>query len=472
MAFVLNDVYKFGNGTLDDVTISDGATDKINSYAKVTAIAENSITIDYNNKRDGDFEKFAAGNDILIHVSASLSPTKKLGKYLVAKILLAADGVLTLDKDFSTVLTNAELDYYYVQAITFANFDCLTLSTGGIITAPTFNPYHFHGGIVAIKCEDTLKFDGGSISLSDCGIPITRRNSLRPLLDLETEQAQLDDRFLLNSGDGAAFIIANNIICHDDSRIGNLDTQGRYHCRGDTNLTPNVTNLGGSSLIIVAKNFSNFTPKILAKYRSNPVGKGYASCYIATDTKIPQDGELYNLDCISDKSRLQKHGVKNFGRGKLSATNPDYKISNTAQIDYTFDKTCAYSNKTVTGLAAIQPGNLVVAHGDNFFVTEIASDDGKHITLADAVDAQEIISIAEFDNLSITNSCKQKNLAIMVKDTFDLSGKLFADNLYIFAQNFNLTGKISANKIFIAANQFSGDANIDNLQFIFCNEWR
>ena len=195
MAYDLRQIGEYGTGELGDLKITDGAVNNINSYARVTAINGSTITIDVENMIEGAYEQFRAGIEILVHVSATNGTSADdLGKYLVTKITLVDGNVLTLDRQMFTV----DLTYYYVQAVTFANFDCLTLGTGAVIVPPAYNPFHFVGGIVAIKCWDTLKFEGGSINLVDCGIPANRKTYLRPLDSQETAANGEGDNALLS----------------------------------------------------------------------------------------------------------------------------------------------------------------------------------------------------------------------------------------------------------------------------------
>lgn len=451
MSFDLKSVYDFGSGELQDVTISDGASEKLNSYARVTGIDQKIISIDKENMLEGDFEKFTAGADILIHVSASLSATAKLGKYLVAKIILASDDVLTLDKDFSTIMSTEELEYYFVQAITFANFDCLNIKKSATVMPPTYNPYHFHGGILCIKCWDTFTLEG-NIKLSDCGIPTTRRNTLRPILESYQEKLQTCERFLLNAGDGAAFILAKNFICSDDARIGNPKSQGVANCEGGEDLTPSVVNVGGSSIILVADNLS-IKPKNISKYRSGENGKGFAKCYIASNTQLDFDEKLYAFDVLSDKSRLKNIGVENFGAGTYSDVNPNYQLNNFASVFCNGNK-LYYKNKTVKGLAALQTGAMVIVqnlYDAKFIVTKILQDVHEDYRNYFVIDREvdfhpaQIISVAEFDNLTINKSFSK------IPD-FDDCGGVFAvvvkGTLNLESASIDLTGKGFKQKFF------------------------
>ena len=68
----------------------------------------------------------------MIHASASATKADKLGKFVCAKITIADDGDLTLDKDISATFTAADLLDYKIQAVTFTNFHCLKIKKGGV----------------------------------------------------------------------------------------------------------------------------------------------------------------------------------------------------------------------------------------------------------------------------------------------------------------------------------------------------
>lgn len=459
----------WGTGELGDVIIADGATDKINSYARVIKIDGNTITIDTENMFHGDYEKFVAGNEILFHVSATnRTSADELGKFMLATITLVNGDVLTLDKEIFSV----DLDYEYAQAVTVANFDCLTLKTGAIITPPPYNPFHFIGGIVALKCWDKLTFDGGNIDLTDCGIPAGRKNFLRPLLSQETaaqgetdgalysgwENQMTADRLIMNAGDGIAFIAAKKLICHEDSRIGNPKTHGAQFCRGakdSVGVKPsNITNIGGSTILIAAETIENFTPKIIAKYRSTDLmeGKGLCRCLIASNTKLRNDEGLYAYDCLADSKRLQSLGVNNFGNGSFGdCVNPTAPLNNYARV-IAIDQgghRLKISGETLQGLAPIDTGALVLIQVIQKFAAHMA-DAGK-ISVANILTRNfdeiiinfpapivnlndylmQIISIPQFDNFTLNQNFNRTTkfngklggvCAIAVKDTCDISG--------------------------------------------------
>ena len=104
----------FGTGELGDVTITGGAVQNLNSYARVSAINGNTVTLDLENISEGAYEKFRAGVEVLIHVSATNgTDAADLGRYLTANITLVDGSTVTLDKNMSLI---------YVQTASDAKF--------------------------------------------------------------------------------------------------------------------------------------------------------------------------------------------------------------------------------------------------------------------------------------------------------------------------------------------------------------
>ena len=86
MAFDLKNAGNYGNGT-DEFSADNAAT--LNSYAQITAIAENQIVISTEKYTAGSYHTFTIGDEILFHVSAMKSgnDTTYLGRYFVASIV-------------------------------------------------------------------------------------------------------------------------------------------------------------------------------------------------------------------------------------------------------------------------------------------------------------------------------------------------------------------------------------------------
>lgn len=387
MSFDINKLGGYGTGKLGDIEISDGIVENFNSYVRITKIDElddTKVSFESDNAIIGAYEKFEAGDVILLHVSAAPVETEYLGKYIVAKILLNQRGWLTLDRPITDLIPRDKLDYYVVQAITFANFDCLHIKQGGAVAPAGYDPYKNCGGILALKIYDTLDFQGGCIALEDYGLPANRKQLLRPITLQETaargegdvakyagqENFLTAETFLLNAGDGAALIVAKNFVGNENSRIGDISNYGAQFCRGAKNSIgnkpANITNIGGSSIMICAETIKNFNPKMIAKYRDADAyeGRGLARCYIASNTPLRNDEGLYSYDVLTDVNRMKNElNIKDFGDGSFgSCVNPHKPINNYARVIGISQGGCRLTidNETSTGLAPIDEDALIL----------------------------------------------------------------------------------------------------------------
>lgn len=480
MAFNLSDAGITDLSTITLNTFAASNASNLNSYARVTAMTGDDITIDTATQTAGAYEQFTVGNEILIHVSATQNSNYKkyLGRWAVATILSANGGILTLNRDFTQILPADEFAHYYVQAITIAHFDTLKIDSGTSIIPKAYSASTYTGGIVALKCN-TLNLNGGHIDLRDRGIPTTAKD-LRPWTNLEAqakldtdpysgwENAETRDRFMLNVGDGAAFLITLKEFAYGSeregtytiraSRIGNPSTSGAFACRGASNspnLPEGVTNIGGSTILAVLPPFvsnsyggngawvsnsfgGNDSFKIFAKYRSSSSaeGQGLARCYVACidgPTTINNwlwgDGGLAASDNVhTDKARNEFNiGVVGFGDGSFGAvSNYTGQLNNYAKVTQINGATITYTGKTTSGLAPIQAGALIMVHlmhptdrtsNGAFSFHRVLSDNGSQLTVTPSIVAQptgtvshQIVSIPEFSDFTLneTNSATPK----------------------------------------------------------------
>ncbi len=485
MSFDLKSVYGFGTGALKDVEVESGKLhDDFNSYARVTAIDGNIISIDEENSFSGIFEKFAAGTDILIHASASLSATAKLGKFICAKITLANAGALTLDKDISGTFDSADLSEYKIQAVTFANFHCLKINSGGLVAPQPYSSVNFYGGILAIKCSHSLELRGGHIYLSDCGIPTYQKDNLRPqtpqeiLGTLDADERAGEENFCkenifpLNSGDGATFIFAKEIIPQKDSRIGNIRTHGKESCRGaeDSKYKPsNITNVGGSSIFIAYQKGGLYFEN-LAKYRqisnSNATkGQGLARCYIANNGIMQGDGnKLYWRDLISDAVRPSREKfIYDFGSGNYGdEENPNYPLNNIVTLfDVDVEKNSARFKLTTTNArAAFQVGaKCLIENAEDFIFADVVDLDGDKVFFSVPLPEGSFLAftVPEFENFILSESFARNPFIIFVSDKCKISGEI-SGACAIVAKNFEVssTAKLGSS-LYLLAKNISGD---------------
>lgn len=367
MSFDIIGARAYGTGALGDVT--NPAT--VNHYAAITAVAGKTITIS-----GSDLSAFTAGTEIFLHISGARTGSalaKHLGKWTFAKIMSVADNVLTL----STAAHEIDPADYFYQAVTVPHYKTLTISS--TISPPAFDESTGMGGLFVIKCSSRLVMSG-AINLIDKGLQTA---TYRPALaqeaggTLDTDQYSGHENFdtlrhfTLQKGDGAACILAHTIDFADAARIGNPNLHGIARCRGaeDSYAKPTeYTNLGGSSILIAAKNINNFTPAVISKYRSKTLeaGKGLARAYIATESTLPQDEGLYASDFLNVPERLTTHTlIDGFGSGAMGiAKGPLVQQNNYARVAAMSSdgKTFKLTHITTEGIAQFERNTLVMVH--------------------------------------------------------------------------------------------------------------
>lgn len=478
MAFDLIAAGGYGSGELGDVTDPVGT---INTTAYIDTSAGNITSPTLKDKQIGIYGDFAEDQEILIQVVGASENypncTEFFGFWCVTSISSIEDGYITLNEVKNTEtwqkIVNAsmsseedegrkEFEELTITVTSIPHFRNLTLNEGCYLTPRVGFP-------LALKCSGTLTLNGGHIDLRNKGDARNRPSMYQEsygTLDVDKysgwENSQTKDRFTMNIGDGAAFIIANKlVVANNASRIGNPNFKGIQFCRGASdsrNLPANATNIGGSTILLVARTITDFSPNIIAKYRSTAEtkGEGLARCYIASNTALRNDEGLYAYDCISDNSRLTNNypNIKSFGDGSSGESTLTTQLNNYAKvtaIDAT-QQVLTVTDKTTTGAEPFALGRLVMVHythktewhcgqSGRFFLAKILGINGDDITLDHAVPNSmfdvfnnyhcQLITIPQFTNytLSGTHSATPKFdgskggiFAIAVSDTCNLSG--------------------------------------------------
>lgn len=449
MAFDLNKVGGYGSGSLG--TAID-PTQLLNSYAHVTGWTKNTITTEAP-LGTTPLKNFGPNNEIMLHVSAAKTSMTEapdlLGKYLFTKITKMEGSstlTLTVDKDidaafgtFSTVDANL-----IVQAITVADFVSLTLTPNVSIAPLAWDSSKKCGGIVVIKCSDTLRFNGGKINLRNAGLmneterPWTKQErKTGPNEDARTptscwENFDTEEHFMLNCGYGAAMLIANNYANDSSqSRIGDPDGAGVARLG---HLGRNHAVNGGSTILGIFNNMlgSEFNPSIIAKFRVTGTRgwQGYGRCCLVSNSILPNDEGLYAYDTFTDSTRVYRNlNVRSFGSGELgNSAAPSNSFNNYAHVTgiSSDGRQFTYNNKTTDGVVKFAQGALVMFHvsekkGNNvdhlgqFVLGHIVSDNGRQIildtsverigttTLANQYECQ-LITIPQYHNLSINST--------------------------------------------------------------------
>lgn len=471
MAFDISSAQGYGAGTAD-VTNPSGT---INSYAKVTAVNETQIALD-------DATGFNVGGEILLHDTAP-------GRWLIASIVSKASNVLTLNK--TVTLWDALPDR--LQAVTIPHYKTLKIERGNTLSPAAYDSSRNVGGIIVFKCAESLTLSG-DIILTNKGLPVDDTSFRRSKARFWEAQAVNDtDKYSgyenatmpyyapLNCGDGLAFIITKNFIRSGSPRIGNPNAAGVQFLRGSS--ADSVTNVGGSTILLVAETLTNFSVSAFSKYRARSASAGYglARCYIASNTTLTNDEALYSYDIISDPTRLKTNcNISGFGSGTSSKTNPTADINQFARVVRIDDATVTYADKTddvdlAQKLVIIHFKNKttsVTADSGRFWLSKVLSDDGSKIVLKEAPPAisltdysAQIVRVPQYSSFTLNQTYNYTRkfdgdkggiFAVCVKGECDLRGGII-----------NMFGKGHYNS---AAPEANGvPYNIDNRKMTFGN---
>lgn len=445
MAFDVNgQVGGYGNGSLGDVTNPVN----INSYAQVTSINGNTITL--GSIQNGNYEKFAIGTTIIITAALTNGANNQSIGYHTCHVITAVNGnVLTLNWGCPVPNWNQ----FFIQAITVPNFRNITIS--GEISPIAYDVNRRIGGILVLRASGTINVTNGKINLQNRGVP---RNSSyfgwRPLTNQENqgtndtdlysgwENHTMINRWMLNVGDGTAIIVSRKLIMNQNSRIGNPSTRGCQFYRASGNSVtynesaPAGTIQGGSNILIAADTIQGFHPYAISKYSSTASdSRGLARCYIASETPLRNDEGLYAFDCIQRPNRVVTDmNIHNYGSGRDGAlTNPGIPLNNYTTINSAVTENgitkIQFSNMTSNGLTKFQEGRKVLFHVTKqrtnlydklgrFIMATISKIQGNFLWLSEdasrflgdtnaLVTSQyfcQLISIPEYTTLTISNN--------------------------------------------------------------------
>ena len=358
MAYDIIAARGYGSAEAGDVTNPQ----TVNHFAAVSAVGANSITVD-------DATNFPAGTEILMHIAGAQTSSalaSNLGSYKFAKVMNVSGNVLTLS---TTPISASPSDYFY-QAVSVPHYQTLTISE--TISPPAF--LNGVGGLLVFKAQK-LVFSG-AINLVDKGLTNADHRPLTTQEDggiLDTAQLSAYENeatatnLTLQKGDGACLILAKRIDFTSSARIGDPNFHGIARCRNaDDSLNRNssYTNIGGSSIAIVAETINSFSANIISKYRSKTLeaGKGLARAYIATESQLPFDEGLYSADVIQKPERLADETlISDCGDGSdgIAAS----RLHNSyAKVSAISGKTFSLTKITSGGVAQFKRGALVMIH--------------------------------------------------------------------------------------------------------------
>ena len=416
MSFDVDKYGGYGAGTLGNVTLS--GSDNFNKSAYIKEVNGTTITCCGDN-----IDKTSDDDEVLILVHNG----DNIGKFEVRKIISSSynnqygygETTLVLDDELTYVRYRCP-----AQVIKINQYRNLTIPEGAQFRARDMvddTSDGAYGGVVAIKCSGTLTLSGGHINLKDNGLmpyggcsfiekraetPQEQSGKLDADSQAGAENSITKDRLIMNIGDGAAFILAKDIVVQNDaSRIGNPDSQGVQYCRGaadSPNKPEGVSNIGGSTILIATErilyngSLVDFTPAFISKYRTMTAAeieagavddekfRGLARAYIAiayrhsTDTSyevsryLNHDEGLYALDVIKNKTRLSTYlNIKNFGNGKKGNIIFESGYSCESVNNYAlvanpisgWNSTITLSNKIISNSApAFAVGSLIMIH--------------------------------------------------------------------------------------------------------------
>jgi len=489
--------FALNSGRINSAAIVNSIVDE-GTYTVVTATlveeVENFATSGATNGSNMVSSEFQEGVEVLLLVTGGDSNADNAGKQIIKQYegmwavaslssVVRGKGTLTLELDKSlpefaalSQYINQSFTNLRIVVVTVPHFKDITLNQGDVLQ-PT------QGFPLAFKCSGTLTFNGGHIDLRNKGNFTTNtphyntEQEAAGILDTDKysgwENSQTKDRLMMNCEDGTCFIVAKKIVVADSSsRIGNPNTSGAQFYRGATDSRvydgtkpANVSNIGGSTILLVAGTIDGFVPDIIAKYRSLTTSEissgkadtnrytGLARCYIASNTKLRNDEGLYAYDCISDSSRVSSTlNVRSFGDGSDGTSN-NYtgQLNNYLAVTArdSSGKVFTYSSKTGTGLALFKVGALVMIHyrhkqtttvnfSGEFILAHVLGITDTEITVDTKITPHnlsdyniQLITIPQFSNftLSTTNSATPKYengmggiCAIAVNGTCNISG--------------------------------------------------
>jgi hypothetical protein len=217
----------FGDGSFGNVTISAQNT-QINTYAMINSVDSGTGKITIGAQSEGVYGAFAAGQELMIHVSHYKSASKELlGRWFFRRIAAIDGSEVTLDRPLSDdmQITHSTVDLYWIQALSVPNFENLTVTSAGVIVPLAWGETS-GGGIVAFRCTDHLVLSNGKILTAGKGVHNQDHG-------LNLSHTEILERFINN---GNVFIAARYVDGAPGARIGN---------EGDGSLGGGVGGLGG-----------------------------------------------------------------------------------------------------------------------------------------------------------------------------------------------------------------------------------
>lgn len=190
-----------------------------NNYAKVTAISSDGKTFTVQNLTTDGYAQFETQALVMVHAATKkTTQVRHSGRFFVAKIVgikkTSPTYQITLDHSFSDINLGAlSLDNYNFQIITIPQYSDFTLNDTNDKTPKYENST---GGIFAIAVNGTCNISGGKILVEDKGGAVAYGSTGLDYIS----NANMKNRLPIGEGHGSVFILANELIMDDSTRLG------------------------------------------------------------------------------------------------------------------------------------------------------------------------------------------------------------------------------------------------------------
>lgn len=202
----LNDIGGEGTGKHGSVTISNTGQ-SVNSYALVTGISGNTITV--SDWAKGLYGEPVKGDELMLHVTRKRGTDETLiGMFDFVKILSVSGRNIQLESKPTEFDITGALKNYYVQAILVPNYKTFTV-TGSV--QPVLYTDAKGGGITVIRSSGDVRITGSIIT-----------NQRGPVRDdkIQMTHSTLPDRFICSRNGGVIILSGGTVTTQDTSRLG------------------------------------------------------------------------------------------------------------------------------------------------------------------------------------------------------------------------------------------------------------
>lgn len=201
----------FGDGSQGD---RSNYTRQLNSYAHVTKIDSSRKVFTVNMRDDGGLAPLAEGSLVMVRADRKEGGGyyQHVGRFVLTTVLQVNQDKITVADSFPD-WGNMSTGHYNFQIVSIPQFTNFTLSQTNEATPKYENG---RGGIVAIACNDTCNLSGGKLLVEGKG-------GANPLLERGLDfisNAMMAEKLPIGQGNGSVFILANNLILDENTRLG------------------------------------------------------------------------------------------------------------------------------------------------------------------------------------------------------------------------------------------------------------